>query len=322
MVSFIIRRILIMIPMMFLISLICYMVIELQPGDFASQYLENPRVSPEQIRYIRETYGLDEPPIVRYGMWIRGILTEFDFGYSFSHKRPVADLIWERMGWTIMIALTTIVISWLIALPVGIYSALKPYSPTDYTFTTIGFLGISFPEFFLALILMFIALQSGATSVGGLFSSQYIGAPWTWAKFVDMLQHLWMPLIVIGFSGWAGLMRVMRGNMLDMLGSPFVNSLRARGLPEKRVRRHVIKNALNPMVSIAGMELPNIFSGTVIAAIVLNLPTMGPFFYDSLRSQDQYLVMSFLMFIAIIAQIGNLLADIALALLDPRIRMS
>jgi peptide/nickel transport system permease protein len=188
--------------------------------------------------------------------------------------------------------------------------------------TVTGFIGISIPDFFFALILMYLMLRMGSTSIGGLFSSQFIGAPWSLPKVIDLLKHIWMPLLVVGVSGLAGLMRVMRGNMLDVVGSPFVTSLRAHGLDERTIRKHAVKNALNPMVSIAGAELPNVFSGTIIAAIVLNLPTMGPFFYNALLNHDQYLVMSFLMFIALITQIGNLLADIALACLDPRIRMS
>jgi peptide/nickel transport system permease protein len=255
-------------------------------------------------------------------MWLKGVVTKWDFGYSFAYERPVGDLIWERMGWTVTIALLTVVFQWLLAVPMGIYSALHPYSPLDYTMTVVGFIGISIPDFFLALILMYWALKAGSTSIGGLFSSQFIGVPWSLAKFADLLRHLWMPLVVVGVGGLAGLMRVMRGNMLDVLGSPFITSLRAYGLDERTVKRHAVKNALNPMVSIAGAELPNIFSGTIIAAIVLNLPTMGPFFYNALLNHDQYLVMAFLMFIALITQIGNLLADIALAFLDPRIRMS
>jgi peptide/nickel transport system permease protein len=317
MASFIIRRLLIMIPMMFVISFICFFLIELQPGDFVSQYLENPRISPEQIELIKERLGLDKPAMVRYGMWLKQIFTEGDFGYSFAYKRPVIDLIGERMGWTIGIALSTILFQWMLAVPLGIYSALHPYKFGDYLITFLAFIGISIPNFFFALILMYLTNSSG-----GLFSPEFIGAPFSWDLVVNLFSHIWLPMAVIGLSGLAGLMRVMRGNMLDTLGSPFVDSLRARGLPERKVRKHVIKNALNPMISIAGMELPNIFSGTIITAIVLNLPTMGPFFYSALMNHDQYLVMTFLMFIAFITQIANLLADILLALLDPRIRMS
>ncbi len=322
MLPFITRRFLIMIPMMVLTSIICFWITELQPGDFVSQYLDNPRISPEQIRLLRERLGLDKPAYVRYLMWAKNVITRGDFGYSFAYERPVAELIRERMGWTVMVALLTVVFQWLLAVPMGIYSALRPYSPLDYTMTAVGFIGISIPDFFLALLLMVLALKAGATSVGGLFSPEFIGAPWSFTKFVDLLQHLWMPIVVVGVGGLAGLMRVMRGNLLDVLGSPFITVLRAYGLDERKVRRHAVKNALNPMVSIAGSELPNIFSGTIVAAIVLNLPTMGPFFYNALLNHDQYLVMAFLMFIALITQIGNLLADIALAFLDPRIRMS
>lgn len=322
MTSFIVRRILIMVPTMFVISIICFTVTELQPGDFLSQYLENPRISPEQIEALRRELALDRPAYVRYLMWIKNILTKGDFGYSFSYQRPVFDLIWERLGWTVGISLLTIALQWLIAIPLGIFSAFRPYSFGDYFFTVLAFIGISIPEFFLALLLMFVALQLGFTAIGGLFSPEFIGAPWSWAKLVDLLKHLWIPLIVIGMSGVGGLFRVMRANMLDVVGSPFVNALRARGLDERTVRRHAVKNALNPLVSIAGMELPNVFSGTIIASIVLNLPTIGPFFYNALLNHDQYLVMAFLMFIAFITQIGNLLADIALAMLDPRIRIA
>ncbi|HQD42851.1 MAG TPA: ABC transporter permease [Defluviitoga tunisiensis] len=322
MTTFIIRRLLIMIPMMFLISVICFIITELQPGDFATQYLNNPRVSPEQVIELQKSLGLDKPPVQRYFMWIKGIVTRGDFGYSFAYKRPVGELIWERMGWTVSIALLTIIFQWIIAIPAGIYTSLHQYSVSDYILTFIGFLGISVPVFFLALVFMWLALQMGVTSVGGLFSVEFIGAPWSWAKLLDLLKHIWLPIVVIGFSGLAGLMRVMRGNMLDVINAPFVTSLKARGLEDQVVRRHVIKNAINPLVSIAGMQLPEIFSGTIITSIVLNLPTMGPFFYNALLNHDQYLVMTFLMFIAFMTQIGNLLADIALAILDPRIRIS
>ncbi|MCS7174780.1 MAG: ABC transporter permease [Pseudothermotoga sp.] len=316
------RRILIMIPMMFFISVICFIVTELQPGDFLSQYLENPRISPQQIETLRRELALDKPAHQRYLIWIKNIVTKGDFGYSFSYQRPVVELIWERLGWTVAISILTIGFQWLFATLMGIYSALHPYRAGDYTLSILGFVGLSIPEFFLALVLMYLTLKLGGTTVGGLFSPQFIGSPMSWAKFIDLLKHLWLPIVVIGLSGLAGLMRIMRGNMLDVLGSPFVTALRARGLDEKTIRRHVIKNALNPLVSIAGMELPNVFSGTIIASIVLNLPTIGPFFYNALLNHDQYLVMTFLMFIAIITQIGNLLADIALALLDPRINIS
>lgn len=322
MISFIIRRFLLMIPMMIVISMICFFIIDLQPGDFVSTLLENPRISGNMIQELRAQLGLDKPGYIRYGLWVKGIVTRGDFGYSFAYNRPVGDLIWERMGWTIALALTTIIFQWAIGIPLGIFSSKHPYSFLDYLFTFFAFLGLSIPEFFLALILIYWLLISGATSIGGLFSAQYVGASWSFAKIIDLFQHIWLPIVVVGIGGFGSLMRVMRGNMLDTLGSPFVSALRARGLKENTIRKHAIKNALNPMVSIAGMELPNVFSGTIIVAIVLGVPTMGPFFYDALLSHDEYLIMTFLMFIAFITQIGNLLSDIVLAFIDPRIRMN
>lgn len=320
--SFILRRILIMIPMMLVVSVVCFTVVELQPGDYASQFLNNPDISAEQIRMIRQQLSLDKSPFERYFMWMGGILGKGDFGWSFAYKRPVTDLIGERMGWTIGIALLAVAFQWLLAIPLGVFSATRPRSAGDYALTTAAFLGISIPDFFLALLILAVMVGLGAQSVGGLFSNQYVGAPWSLAKFLDLLGHLWVPVIVVGAAGVASLMRVMRGNYLDVQGSPFVESLRARGLPEKKVRSRILANALNPMVTIAGMQLPEVFSGTITASIVLGLPTMGPFFYEALLNGDQYLVMAFLMLIALITQAGNLLADLALAFLDPRIRMS
>jgi ABC-type dipeptide/oligopeptide/nickel transport systems, permease components len=311
-----------MIPMMFLVSIVCFTIVELQPGDYVSQFLNNPDISTEQIQMIRQQLSLDKSPVERYGMWIGGIVTRGDFGYSFAYKRPVIDLIGERMGWTVGLALLAIVFQWALAVPLGVYSARKPRSLGDYGLTGFALFGLSVPDFFLAIIIMFLMVSCGATSVGGLFSNEFVGAPMSWAKFLDLLGHIWVPIIVIGFAGVASLMRVMRSNYLDVEGAPFVESLRARGLSERQVSNRVLKNALNPMVSLAGAQLPEIFSGTITASIVLALPTMGPFFYDALLNGDQYLVMGFLMLIAFITQIGNLLADVALALLDPRIRMS
>lgn len=321
MFSFIIRRILIIIPMMFIVSIICFTLTELQPGDYTTQYLSNPRISPQQIKKIREDLNLDKSAPVRYILWIKGVVVG-DFGYSFAHKRPVSELINERIWWTIAISLSTYILQWLIAIPLGIFSAYKPYTKRDYALTFVSFVGVSMPEFFIALIMVFLMLFFGATSVGGLFSTKFIGLPMSFAKFIDLLKHIWLPIVVIGIPGVTSLLRVMRGNLLDTMQQPFVESMRARGIGEKKVRKHILKNALNPMVSIAGMQLPMLFSGTIIAAIVLNLPTMGPFFYKALLTQDQYLVMAFLMLIAFITQVANIISDIALALLDPRIKLN
>lgn len=320
--SFVIRRILIMIPMMLVISIICFTVVELQPGDYVSQFLDNPDITQEQIATIRAEYGLDKSAAERYVIWITNIIFRGDFGWSFAARRPVWGLIAERMGWTVIIAVLSIIFQWALAIPLGVFSATHPRSLGDYTITGFAFLGLSVPDFFLAIVLMFLLVTAGSTSVGGLFSSRFAVAPWSLAKFWDLLKHLWLPVVVIGSAGVASLMRVMRGNYLDSLSAPYVEALRARGLKEKLVRSHVLKNAINPMVSIAGMQLPEVFSGTITASIVISLPTIGPFFYQALLNSDHYLVMAFLLFISFITQIGSLLSDIALAMLDPRIRMS
>lgn len=321
MLAYTVRRLLYMIPMMVLISILCFFIISLQPGDFGSQYFANPRVSPEMVIELRERLGLNDPPHVQYLSWVKGIIFEGNFGYSFAYKRPVSELIWERLGWTVLIAFTTMLFTWALAIPIGIYSATHQYTFWDYFTSFFGFIGLSIPSFFMALILMFFVVKSGGTSVGGLFSNEYIGSPWSWGKFVDLLKHLWIPLIAIGSSGMAGLIRQMRGNLLDVLGKQYITTARSKGLAEKVViYKHAVRNAVNPLISIAGMQLPALISGTIISAIVLNLPTMGPFFYDALINQDQYLVMTFLMFSGFLMLLGNLVADVALAWVDPRIR--
>jgi peptide/nickel transport system permease protein len=311
-----------MIPLMILISILSFTVIKLQPGEFGSQYFSNPRVSPETVKNLRARLGLDQPAYMQYFTWVKGIITEGDFGYSFAYKRPVAELIWERMGWTVVVAGSTILFTWVLAIPIGIFSATHKYSIFDYIFTFVGFIGISVPNFFMALLLMYLVLSLGGTEVGGLFSQEYIGAPWSIAKFIDLIKHIWIPLIAIGTAGMAGILRQMRGNLLDILGEQYVQTARAKGLNENIViYKHAVRNAINPLISMFGMQLPKLISGTIISAIVLNLPTMGPFFYDALINQDQYLVMTFLMFSAFMMLIGNLIADLLLALVDPRIRL-
>lgn len=321
MFSYIVRRLVTMIPMMVLISILCFTVIKLQPGDFTTQFLTDPRITPEMVNQIRTRLGLDQPAHMQYLTWVKGILTQGDFGYSFAYKRPVGELIWERMGWTVAVAGATIIFTWIVAIPIGIYSATHKYSFMDYVLTFLGFIGVSIPSFFLALILMYLSLSLGGTAVGGLFSQRYIGAPWSWGKFVDLLRHLWIPVIAIGLSGTAGLIRLMRANLLDVLGTQYVMTAKAKGLHNRIViYKHAVRNAINPLISIFGMQLPELISGTIIASIVLNLPTMGPFFYDALINSDQYLVMTFLMLSALMMLFGNLLADILLAWSDPRIR--
>ena len=321
MLIFTIRRILVMIPTLILVSIVSFGVIKLQPGSFGSQFLENPRFSRESVAVLTEQLGLNDPGYVQYWKWVSGIVTRGDFGRSFVYNRPVSELIWERLGWTVVIAGSTLLFTWLVAVPLGIFVARRRYSFWDHLASVIGFLGLAVPDFLMALILMWLVLQLGGTAVGGLFAPQYIGEPWTWGKVGSFLAHIWIPLIAIGTSGIAGLMRQMRGNLLDTLSLPYVRTARAKGLSERVVvNRHAVRNAINPLVTIAGLSLPALISGEIITAIVLNLPSMGPFLYSSLLNYDQYVVMTLLMFSAVLLMVGNLLADLALAFVDPRVR--
>jgi peptide/nickel transport system permease protein len=282
--------------------------------------LDDPRVSRETVETIRKQYGLDQPVWVQYLSWLGGFVRG-DFGYSFLNNRPVAGLIWERLGWTVFLALLTILVTWVVAIPLGIYTALRRHGLGATVANLIGYFGLATPDFLVALLLIFAVLSSGGTNVGGLFSPQYIDAPWSWEKFKDMLAHLWIPLIVIGLDGTASIMRQMRANMLDVLTQDYIRTARSKGLAERVVLwKHAVRNAINPLISIAGLTLPNLISSTIIASIVLNLPTIGPFLYQSLLDKDQYVVMALLMLSAVLLMIGNLLADLALAWADPRIR--
>ena len=315
-----------MIPTIILISIISFVIIQLPPGDYLTTYaaqlsaLDTP-VSRDSLAYLRTRYGLDEPIYVQYWIWISGFVRG-DFGESFEFNRPVSALVWERLGLTMIVAISTMIFTWVVAIPIGIYSAVRQYSFLDYVFTLIGFIGLSVPNFLLALVLLFISVfVFNVQSVGGLFSQQYIDAPWSWEKFVDLLQHLWVPVVVVGTAGTAGLIRIMRANLLDVLRQPYVQTARSKGLREQLVvNKHAVRNAINPLISIMGMQLPGILSGETITAIVLSLPTLGPLLYRSLLSQDMFLAGTILMFMAIALVIGNLIADILLAVVDPRIR--
>lgn len=321
MFSYIVRRFIYIIPILIIVSILSFTIIKLQPGEFGSQYLKNPNISAENIEEMRQRLGLDKPAYMQYLHWVKGIITKWDFGYSFTYKRPVSELIGERMMWTIVVALSTMLFTWTLGIPIGIFSATHKYSIFDHVLTFIGFLGMSIPNFFLALILMFIIIKNGGASVGGLFSSEFIGQPWSIAKFIDLVKHIWIPMIAIGTAGTATILRQMRGNLFDVLRKQYVTTARAKGLKERKViYKHAVRNAINPLISLLGMRIPYLISGTIISSIVLNLPTMGPFFYDSLLNHDQYVVMTFLIFSAFLMIIGNLIADILLAVSDPSIR--
>jgi peptide/nickel transport system permease protein len=278
-------------------------------------------VDPEEIAQLREIYGFDDPFWLQYWKWVSGIIFRGDFGHSFEWNRPVTELIWERMGSTLALSLAALLFVWAVSLPIGIYSAMRRHSLGDYAFTFLGFIGLAIPNFILALGLMYISYRYFGQSVGGLFSPEYIEAPWSWDKFVDLMAHVWIPIVVIGTSGTAALIRILRANLSDELNKPYVVTAKAKGLPEyKAVLKYPVRIALNPFVSAIGWVLPELISGVTITAIVLNLPTAGPLLLRALISQDMYLAGSFILLMGVLTLIGMLVSDILLALLDPRIR--
>jgi peptide/nickel transport system permease protein len=315
-----------MIPTLFLISVLAFVIIQLPPGSFADTYAtalarEGGVVDSALLESLERRYGLNEPLYVQYYIWMSGIVLRGDFGRSFEWNRPVSTLIWDRLALTFVLSLSTLLFVWVIAFPIGIYSAVRQYSPGDYIFTFLAFIGLAIPNFLLALVLMYISFAYLGQSVGGLFSPEYANAPWSWSKVVDLLSHLWIPMIVLGTAGTAGLVRIMRANLLDELKKPYVVTARAKGMSEIRLLlKYPVRVALNPFVSTIGWVLPQLVSGAAIVAIVLNLPTTGPMLYRALISQDMYLAGSFILMLSLLTVIGTLISDILLALLDPRIR--
>lgn len=328
MLRFIARRILIMIPTIFAISIVSFIVIQLPPGDFLTSYVatlqaQGAKVDPAVLVSLRHTYGLDQPVYIQYLKWIGGILLRGDFGASFLFKVPVSLLIWERIGLTILLSFATIVLTWLIAFPIGIYSAVKKYSLGDYLFTFVGFIGVAVPDFLLALVLLVASYLIFGKSISGLFSPAFEGAAWSLAKVGDLLNHLWIPMIILGMGGTASLIRIMRANLLDELQKPYVTTARAKGQDEMvLLMRYPVRAALNPFVSTLGWTLPQLVSGSTIIAVVLNLPMTGPMLLTALTSQDMYLAGSFIFILSILTVIGTLVSDILLAWLDPRIRLT
>jgi peptide/nickel transport system permease protein len=326
MTAFILRRSLLAIPMLIFISFISFIIIQLPPGDYVTAYAAQLARSGDYLSLVqqeamRDRLGLNDPILVQYWRWITAIVFRGDFGYSLDWNAPVSTLIWDRLAITLALSTASLVITWIIAIPVGVYSATRQYSVLDYIFTVFGFLGKGTPDFLLALILMWISFVYLQLDVGGLFSTEYQNASWSFGKFIDLLQHLWIPLVVLGTGGAAGLIRVMRANMLDELGKPYVETAYAQGLSERQVVwGYPVRVALNPFISTVGWALPALFSGDVITAIVLNLPTTGPLLLQALKMQDMYLAGSFILILSVFTVIGTLISDILLAWFDPRIR--
>ena len=278
-------------------------------------------VNQGQLEALKARYGFDQPIYVQYWKWITGILTRGDFGQSFEWNRPVSSLIWARLAITFGISLLSTLFIWAVAFPIGIYSATNKYSVGDYAATFIGFIGLATPNFLIALILMYIGFKYFGQSPGGLFSPEYVGAPWSLAKLGDLLSHLWVPVVVIGSAGTAGLIRILRANLLDELNRPYVTTARAKGVPEGRLlRKYPLRLALNPFVSGIGGLLPGLISGEAIIGIVLNLPTTGQLLLGALQAQDMYLAGSFILMVSVLAVVGVLISDLCLAWLDPRIQ--
>ena len=324
MIWYIGRRILYLIPTLLIVSIIAFAVIQLPPGDFLASLISSAveTVDQAQVDALRQRYGLDEPVYVQYWKWISGIITKGDFGDSFEWNRPVSDLIWERLGLTMVISLITLAFVWVVSIPIGIYSAVKKYTVGDYIVTVIGFIGLAIPNFLLALVLMYIAFRYFGQSVGGLFSPDYIDAEWSLDRVIDLLSHIWLPVIILGTAGTAALIRVMRANLLDELSKLYVDAARARGMSEVRLLfKYPVRVALNPLVSAMAWVFPALVSGSAITSIVLNLQTTGPLLYRSLQSQDMYLAGSLILLVSVLTIIGTLVSDILLAWIDPRIQL-
>ncbi|WP_163833435.1 ABC transporter permease [Spartinivicinus ruber] len=327
MVNYIARRIFMMIPTLIVISIIVFTIIQLPPGDFLESYMaelqsQGESIDKQKIAYLRQEYGLDKSLLEQYWTWVTGLL-EGDLGYSFEYNLPVNEVVGDRMYLTIMVSILTIIFTWVIAFPIGMYSATHQYSWGDYGLTLVGFIGLATPNFLLALVLLYLANVYFGTSIGGLMDEQYVNKPWTWEKFTSILEHLWIPVIVIGTSGTAGMIRRLRANLLDELNKPYVVTGRAKGLGEKKLLvKYPLRVSLNFFIADIGSMLPSIISGAEIVALVLSLPTTGPMLLGALQSQDMYLAGSFLMFLAVLTVVGVLVSDLALAALDPRIRLT
>ncbi len=326
MLEYILRRVLTMIPTLLVISFLVFVIIQLPPGDYLESHIaelqsQGESVDEQKIAFLREEYGLDRPFYEQYFFWLIGML-QGDFGYSFEYELPVTEVVGDRLFLTIMISVLTIIFTWMIAFPIGIYSATHQYSWGDYGLSFLGFLGLATPNFLLALVMLYLANVHFGTSIGGLMDPEYIDAPWSLDKLISVLEHLWIPVVVIGTSGTAGMIRRLRANLLDELQKQYVVTGRAKGLPPgKLLRKYPLRVALNFFVADIGNLLPTVISGAEIVAVVMSLPTTGPILLAALQSQDMYLAGSFLMFLAVLTVFGVLVSDIALALLDPRIRL-
>lgn len=327
MFQYIVKRLLLSIPTVLIIILLSFIIMELPPGDYLTTYEVALRQSGEEvdlakIELLKERYKLDKPVYVRFFYWF-GNLFRGDFGYSMLYEKPVADLLGARVWYTVLISSLATAFAWVTGFLIGVYSGTHQYTVGDYAFTVVGYFGVSVPNFLFALLLMWWAFTAFGLSLGGLFSPEYASAPWSWGKLLDLLQHLWIPVIVTGTATMAGLIRVLRGNLLDEINKPYVTAARARGVPENKLTwKYPLRVAIIPFLSTAGWTLPNIISGAVVTGIVLNLPTVGTLLMDALKAQDMYLAGSIILILTIFTVIGTIVSDILLAWADPRARLS
>ena len=325
--QYILKRFLYMIVIVLLMSLFAFIVIQLPPGDYLTTYVANleqqmgAQADPAVIQQLRASYGVDKPMLVQYFLWMRNMFLG-DFGKSFEWNQPVLQLISDRMGITVLLSVLTLIFTYVVAVPIGIYSARHQYSVLDYVFSVVGFIGLAVPSFFLALVLMFLLNQHFGISAGGINSPEFASAPASFAKFVDFLKHLPIPIFVIGLAGMANVIRVMRATLLDELKKPYVVAARARGLRENTmIYKYPVRVALNPIISSIGSVLPGIVSGATVTAIVLDIPTIGSLLYKALLSQDMYLAGASILILTVMTVVGTFLSDILLVVVDPRIRL-
>jgi peptide/nickel transport system permease protein len=326
MLSYIIQRIVRAVPQLLLISLLTFIIIQLPPGDIVTYQIQRLQssgveVSEAQAQALIRQYGMDKPMYQRYLLWVSNIITKFDFGYSYTFEKPVSQVIMERMGYTFAIALASAIFTWVVAIPIGIFAAVKQYSIADYVITFLTFVGLAVPAFFLAMIIMYVALTKFGIRTGGLFSQEYMVLPWSWGKFLNLLSNMWLPIILLGTGGVAGTIRTMRAMMLDELRKQYVTVARAKGLSEFQViMRYPVRLAINPILSGLMWLLPWLFSGGMILEIVLNLQTAGPALYAALRQQDMYMAGAYILIVGALTSVSALFSDIMLAVSDPRIR--
>ena len=325
MLAYFIRRSFAAIGTLWVVSVIAFVIIQLPPGDYVTAYIAAQQasgtvVTDDEAETLRDLYGLNDHVALQYSKWLVRV-TQGDFGLSMEYRLPVTDVIGDRLWTTIAVAAMAVLFVWLVALPIGVYSAIKQYSLADYTMTFIGFLGLAIPNFLLALVLMYLGFKYLNANVGGLFSSEYVDAPWSLARFWDMMKHLWLPGIVLGTAGTAQLIRIMRANLLDELHKPYVVTARAKGMEEwKLVLKYPVRVALNPFASTIGYIFPYIVSGSIIVSVVLSLPTVGPLLLRALLAQDMFLAGTIILLIGALTVVGTFISDIVLIIVDPRIR--